>query len=71
MKTRNEVMSLICTSVSDAEITLKSMVKREPEQAKEIAIEILKKLQGSEGQKTRIALAERIIRQADKAIKSK
>ncbi|MCE7638362.1 hypothetical protein LZT07_13635 [Vibrio fluvialis] len=68
-RNNREVEALISTSVSDAEITLKSMLAREPKQAKTIAELILDKLAESQGQKTRINLAQRIIRQAEKALK--
>ncbi len=65
------IESLICTSVNDAEISLKNMVKTDPESAKEIAQGVLNKLsQTGSKQKTRIALARRIIRMADKRILS-
>ncbi|WP_447077697.1 hypothetical protein [Shewanella algae] len=67
MKTLDEkAMSLISTSVQDAEITMSSMLEHNPYEAKQVAEIMLNKLEGAEGQKTRVALVKRIIRKASK-----
>ncbi|AZQ10137.1 hypothetical protein [Shewanella khirikhana] len=67
MKTLDEkANSLISTSVQDAEITMSSMLENNPYEAKQVAEIMLNRLEGAEGQKTRIALVKRIIRKANK-----
>ncbi|BCV65091.1 hypothetical protein TUM17387_04500 [Shewanella carassii] len=67
MKTlEKQAMSLICTSVIDAETSMKNMLQRDPGKARQVAEIMLAKLQGAEGQKTRIALVNRVIKQASK-----
>ncbi|HCH3753746.1 TPA: hypothetical protein NKV05_003160 [Vibrio parahaemolyticus] len=68
---QKEVMSLLNTSVSDAEISLKNILRSNPIRAEGIALMMLDKLKNMDGQKSKKALAERVIRQAKKAIKSK
>ncbi|MDT8844770.1 hypothetical protein [Vibrio parahaemolyticus] len=68
---QKEVMSLLNTSVSDAEISLKNILRSNPLRAEGIALMMLDKLKNMDGQKSKKALAERVIRQAKKAIKSK
>ncbi len=68
---QHEVMALINTSTSDAEISLKGLLATDPQRAEEIATIVLGRIEGLENQKTRRALVNRIIRQAKKALKSK
>ncbi|GAB6264267.1 hypothetical protein [Photobacterium sp. R1] len=64
-----DTTSLLNTSVSDAEISLNHELRTNPKNAKKIALEIIEHLTGRTDNKSRKALAEKIIRQADKILK--
>ncbi|HFG1699858.1 TPA: hypothetical protein ACGF02_001195 [Vibrio cholerae] len=66
-----DILRLINTSVSDAEISLKNILGKNPQRAEAMAIMMLDKLEKMDEQKSRKAMVERVIRQARKAIKSK
>ncbi|EKF9413618.1 hypothetical protein GWZ58_06870 [Vibrio cholerae] len=66
-----DILRLINTSVSDAEISLKNILAKNPQRAEAMAIMMLDKLEKMDEQKSRKAMVERVIRQAKKAIKSK
>nr|WP_158161721.1 hypothetical protein [Vibrio mimicus] len=66
-----DILRLINTSVSDAEISLKNILGKNPQRAEAMAIMMLDKLEKMDEQKSRKVMVERVIRQARKAIKSK
>lgn len=66
----NKIAGFISTSVTDAQIDLNGILAKNPAEAKAIAEGIVEKLKNSEGQVSRIKLANTIIRKADKKLKA-
>ncbi|MDE1350402.1 hypothetical protein L9W80_09585 [Vibrio aestuarianus] len=67
----NKVNSLINTSVSDAQSSLECMLARNPQEAKELAQEVLDRLGKPSmgcGQMTRISMLRAIVRKAKKQL---
>ena len=65
---KKRIASLMNTSVSDAKISLDIILKRNPKEAKEIAEELLRELEKSDGQVSRRRMADTIKKKAEKIL---
>ena len=65
---KKRIASLMNTSVSDAKISLDIILKKNPTEAKEIAEELLRELEKSDGQVSRRRMADTIKKKAEKIL---